>query len=401
MFPFFRNNTSTPTERKSGINKESSTDSRNEVENSFYFSRLFSSPVSQNTNIRSPSSPSHSLRRSTAVHRDIPPSLFNFQSPIHHRHILHSPRSVPSRPRNAIEFLSHSNSSMMERAIRVLESKRQQKRSNEYDDGGDSEGLSLKRYRSNEENNSSPLLDESITVALPQESEEVIPRPKLRPTVSSSTRPSSSKLPDRVSCLSSATLEALAFGVKRRRSDEENIERVDRSSPVRKRYYSVVSMLDDNFVSSTSPPASKRRAMRDCETQTIFQTDNATSTADKVQPKRSPLSIRPAATSSVSRFIAGLEARARANALSRRLAATAASPISIQSPSLEDRHANIRRMFADLTEKAEAGLMNVSSRESAQNKVTESKEASGKYEFYIWIMFWGFNAQRSHLAYLA
>lgn len=243
---------------------------------------------------------------------------------------------------------------MMERALRVLESKRK-KRSNEalLEDELESEHVSLKRYRSNEANNSSPLLARS-TPMLPLD-EEVISRPRLKPSTST-TRPSSSKLPDQVSRLSSAALEAIAFGLKRRRPEEveKEGENVGGKWPTPTR--SVISIIDEDLLPFPPPPAAKRRATRDCETQTVFLVDSTTSTSESLplaHQRRRPASLnRP---TSVARFIAGLEARARANALSRRLAASPAAVLN-QADSLEARHAKIRRMFADLTEKAVVDL---------------------------------------------
>ncbi|CUT98853.1 conserved hypothetical protein [Echinococcus multilocularis] len=353
MFPFSRSNTSTPAGRSSGSIETSSSNTRQKTENSpLYFSRLFSSPSLRNVSALSPSSSPFSFRRNITVRRDLPPSLFNFHSPIRKR-LPQSPQPGPSRPRNAIEFLNRSNSSMMERALRVLESKRQ-KRSNEslLEDESELEHVSLKRHRSNDENNSSPLLARSVPV--PPQDVEVISRPKLKPSTSM-TRPSSSKLPDRVSRLSSATLEAIAFGLKRRRPKEGEDEGGIRQNET-KRCNSVVSILDENFSPFSSPPAAKRPTTRDCETQTVFHVDSATSTNGSLPSPQHR--FRPASSTrstSVLRFVAGLEARARANALSRRLAA---SPVNVltQADSLEARHAKIRRLFADLTEKAEVDL---------------------------------------------
>ncbi|EUB57793.1 hypothetical protein EGR_07361 [Echinococcus granulosus] len=241
----------------------------------------------------------------------------------------------------------------MERALRVLESKRQ-KRSKEslLEDESELEHVSLKRHRSNEENNSSPLLARSVPV--PPQDVEVISRPKLKPSTSM-TRPSSSKLPDHVSRLSSATLEAIAFGLKRRRPKEGEDEGGIRPTET-ERCNSVVSILDENFSPFLSPPAAKRPTTRDCETQTVFHVDSATSTNGSLPSPQHR--FRPASSTrstSVLQFVAGLEARARAIALSRRLAA---SPVNVltQADSLEARHAKIRRLFADLTEKAEVDL---------------------------------------------
>ncbi|VDK40040.1 unnamed protein product [Taenia asiatica] len=354
MFPSSRNNTSTPTGSSSRITETSSSSTRRKTDNSpLYFSRLFSSPGSRNISTPSPSSSLSPFRQNAPSRKDLPPSLFNFHSPVRHR-LPQSPQPSLSRPRNAIEFLNHSNSSMIERALRVLESKRK-KCSNEalVEDELESEHVSLKRYRSTEENNSSPLLARSVTM-LPQDA-EVIPRPKLKPSTSTS-RPSSSKLPDQVSRLPSAALEAIAFGLKRRRLEEEEKEGEDvarkRPTPTQ----SVISIIDENLLPFSPSPAAKRRATRDCETQTVFQVDSATSTSESL-----PLSHqrrRPASSNrstSVTRFIAGLEARARANALSRRFVASPAAVLT-QADSLEARHAKIRRMFAELTEKAVVDL---------------------------------------------
>ncbi|KAL5964111.1 hypothetical protein TSMEX_008158 [Taenia solium] len=354
MFPFSRNNTSTPTGSSSRFIETSSSNTPRKTDNSpLYFSRLFSSPGSRNISTPSPSSSSCPFRRNAPSRKDPPPLLFNFYSPVRHR-LPQSPQPSSLRPRNAIEFLNHSNSSMIERALRVLESKRK-KYPNEalVEDELDSEHVSLKRYRSTEENNSSPLLARSVPM-LPQDA-EVISRPKLKPSTPTS-RPSSSKLPDQVSRLPSAALEAIAFGLKRRRLEEEEKEGEDvarkRPTPTQ----SVISIIDENLLPFSLAPAAKRRATRDCETQTVFQVDSATSTSESL-----PLSHqrrRPASSNrstSVTRFIAGLEARARANALSRRFVASPAGVLT-QSDSLEARHAKIRRMFAELTEKAVVDL---------------------------------------------
>ncbi|KAL5104862.1 hypothetical protein TcWFU_002380 [Taenia crassiceps] len=353
MFPFSQSNASTPTGRGSGFIETSSSSTRQKVENSpLYFSRLFSSPGLRNISTPRPITSSHPFQRNVSACRDLSPSPFNFHSPVRHR-LPQSLQSSLSRPRKAIEFLNHSNSSMMERALRVLESKRK-KRSNEalLEDEPESEYLSLKRYRSNEENNSSPLLSRSVPM-LPQDV-EVISQPKLKPSAST-TRPSSSKLPDQVSRLPSAALEAIAFGLKRRRPEEEEEgEDVGGKRPTPRQ--SVTSIINENLFTFSPPPAAKRRATRDCETQTVFHVDSATSTSEALpmlyQRSRSASLNRP---TSVARFIAGLEARARANALSRRLAASQAVVLT-QADSLEARHAKIRQMFADLTEKAVVNL---------------------------------------------
>ncbi|VDD80296.1 unnamed protein product [Mesocestoides corti] len=330
MHQFSRSETSTPGSKNDSISGRSPNNGYDGIGNSpFYFSRLFSSPISRPTVPASPISPQVSLRRGVAMRQDLPPSLLNFQSPIRRQFKPHQPG--PSRPRHPVEFLAHSSTSMMERALWILESKRKKRSGDsETDDSQEANHDQIKRHKRSDQNDCEPVSPKPE--ATPQQEEAV--RPTLKP-VTTSTRPSSAKLPDHVSRLSSATLEALAFGGKRPRTEDH------------REVAASISSLDDYF-SSPMPPAAKRRDTRDCETQTtVDRTTSPSPPPPRPTPKQPPRVLK---TSSVSRFIAGLEARARANALIRRT--TAPALVLAQSNSLESRHANIRRLFSDLAEKA-------------------------------------------------
>lgn len=382
MFPFRRSATSSPAP-PGGDNANNSTNN----DSSFYFSRIFSPVDAARSSPRLAATPLLQHRQqalSPAPHQfqppylsaqrnrhnhasPVPPSLFNFQPPIRRHEIQQSPQTR-QRPRPPS---TPTASLMMERALRILESKRKRRSSEEdREENNDQEEaeniyesiiISEKRQRGCEsadiepekrqkgqQNNSSPLLVpvsssvSSVTSSLPCQ-----------------IRPSSSKLPDQVSRLSSAALEAIAFGssssMKRKRQNQSDEDAED----------GVVDLFPLPL-----QPAPKRRDVRDSETQTTEKKgeDNggrpvsSSSSASSSTHLQQRLQRQRQKPSSVSRFIAGLEARARANALTRR-SMSSASLLGISTPlpaanamtpmsSLEARHASIRRLFADLAEKA-------------------------------------------------
>lgn len=337
MFPYGRSNLSTPTVRNSRTPRRSVIPIGDEDKPiSPYFSRLFASPSvrSNNSSYFSPSSPSLS-HRSSVFSRELPPSLFNFQSPL--RRPIQLPSQPSPRPRTATEFLRNATSSVIDRAIQKFEYNNRKRPIESLIDGVDenisiSDRFSSKRYHGcYEDNNSS---QNAANYSPPVET--TLPRPRLKPTSSSSLpRPSSAKLPQQVSRLSSAALEAIAFAATKRQRSSENLEESIR--------------VGENDDVSLAPPAAKRRAMRDCETQTVFQVDSATSTRGS-SPEKLP-KRRPPNMTSVNLLFARLEAKARATSSNLRLAALRKIGGGLASSSLEDRQAYIRRIFEEITDK--------------------------------------------------
>ncbi|VDL19996.1 unnamed protein product [Hymenolepis diminuta] len=335
MFPYGRSNLSTPTVRNSGTPRRSVIPIGDEDKStSPYFSRLFASPSvrSNNSSYFSPSSLSH---RSSVFNRELPPSLFNFQSPP--RRPIQSPLQPSPRPKTATEFLRNATSSVIERAIQKFEYNNRKRPIEPLTDGVDenvsiSDRFSSKRYHGFSEDNNS-----SQNAANYSPIETTLPRPRLKPTSSSSLpRPSSAKLPQQVSRLSSAALEAIAFAAAKRQRPSDNLEK----DSIR---------VGENDDVSLAPPAAKRRAMRDCETQTVFQVDSATSTRES-SPEKLP-KRRPPNMTSVNQLFARLEAKARATSSNLRLAALRKIGGGLASSSLEDRQAYIRRIFEEITDK--------------------------------------------------
>nr|VZI34760.1 unnamed protein product [Spirometra erinaceieuropaei] len=342
-----------------------------------------------------------------------PPSLFNFKSPV--RSPICSPAnrgfrvgsstSTHSRlgflPR--VTDLTMEPTSMMERALRILESKKRPL--NALSDETENlplpaDGLATSKRRcaststsTVQQNNShqtglpdvanlgvngtpeyfkcTSLVDmkrasrrssgsNSDLTSEPGPPDVVVSTRRNRPIV----KPlSSSILPNRVSCLPSAELEALAFGSRKRPRAE---------SPHNSTTSAATELLDSILGTNTASPAAPaaKRITREIPTQTedgcpsqpqltsvavsaVASPTNATGTS--FSP---PIAIQPLRhVSSVSKFIAGLEARARASSLARsrnRQARSLAGQIetsgSPMSSSLEARHDRIRKLFASLAE---------------------------------------------------
>lgn len=348
MFPYGRSSASTPKERHSGSPKrpEGPVGDKDKPIHP-YFSRLFASPSARSNNFSffSYQSSSNTSRSDNRVYRELPPSLFNFQSPFR-RPIQSLAQTGSSRPRTATEFLKNATSTIFERALQKFESANRKRPCEALDDEVSvTDRLYLKRYRGHDENNSSQMSSQNaksspVSMTSQRESEIVLPRLKLKPT-SSTSRPSSAKLPQQVSRLSSATLEAIAFATKRQRSSEA----FDNDSQDRNNFMTP----DDNLL---APPSAKKRVTRDCETQTVLQVDSSTCTRESSPsisdhlPRR-----RPPNMTSVSQLFARLEAKARATSSNLRLAALRKIGSGLRSSSLEDRQAHIRRIFEELTDK--------------------------------------------------
>ncbi|VDL98539.1 unnamed protein product [Schistocephalus solidus] len=339
-----------------------------------------------------------------------PPSLFNFKSPM--RNPIRSPAnrslrvggpSTPSRlgylPR--VTDLPLEPTSMMERALRILESKKRPL--NALSDETENlpltpDGLATAKRRCASVSTSTVQQNNSHQTALPDvanlgvngtpeyfkctslvdikrtsrrssDNHSDLASEPGRPDVVVSTqrnRPvgkplTSSVLPNRVSCLPSAELEALAFG-SRKRPRAESPHTSSTSSAAAELLDSILGTT----VASPAAPAAKR-VTREIPTQTenaspsvavsaVTTTAAAATTAStSFSP---PTTVQPLRhVSSVSKFIAGLEARARASALarsrSRQMRSFAGQIETLGSPasySLEARHDRIRKLFASLAE---------------------------------------------------
>ncbi|BHF76780.1 hypothetical protein SprV_0501987900 [Sparganum proliferum] len=343
-----------------------------------------------------------------------PPSLFNFKSPV--RSPICSPAnrglrvgsstSTHSRlgylPR--VTDLTMEPTSMMERALRILESKKRPL--NSLSDETENlplpaDGLATSKRRCASTSTSTVQQNNSHQTGLPDVanlgvngtpeyfkctslvdmkrasrrssgSHSDLASEPGRPDVVVSTRRnrpivkplSSSILPNRVSCLPSAELEALAFGSRKR----PRAESPHSSSTTSAATELLDSILGTNTASPAAPAA--KRITREIPTQTedgsasqpqltsvavSAVTTPSIATGTSLSP---PIAIQPLRhVSSVSKFIAGLEARARASALARsrsRQARSLAGQVetsgSPMSSSLEARHDRIRKLFASLAE---------------------------------------------------
>ncbi|BHF76800.1 hypothetical protein SprV_0501989900 [Sparganum proliferum] len=345
-----------------------------------------------------------------------PPSLFNFKSPV--RSPICSPAnrglrvgsstSTHSRlgylPR--VTDLTMEPTSMMERALRILESKKRPL--NSLSDETENlplpaDGLATSKRRCASTSTSTVQQNNSHQTGLPDVanlgvngtpeyfkctslvdmkrasrrssgSHSDLASEPGRPDVVVSTRRnrpivkplSSSILPNRVSCLPSAELEALAFGSRKRpRAESPHSSSTTTSA--------ATELLDSILGTNTASPAAPaaKRITREIPTQTedgsasqpqltsvavSAVTTPSIATGTSFSPP--PIAIQPLRhVSSVSKFIAGLEARARASALARsrsRQARSLAGQIdtsgSPMSSSLEARHDRIRKLFASLAE---------------------------------------------------
>ncbi|KAL7057819.1 hypothetical protein AAHC03_016458 [Spirometra sp. Aus1] len=342
-----------------------------------------------------------------------PPSLFNFKSPV--RSPICSPANRAFRAGSStsthsrlgylprVTDLTMEPTSMMERALRILESKKRPL--NALSDETENlplpaDGLATSKRRCASTSTSTVQQNNSHQTGLPDVanlgvngtpeyfkctslvdmkrasrrssgSHSDLASEPGRPDVVVSTRRnrpivkplSSSVLPNRVSCLPSAELEALAFGSRKRPRAE---------SPHNSTTSAATELLDSILGTNTASPAAPaaKRITREIPTQTedgcpsqpqltsvavsaVASPTNATGTS--FSP---PIAIQPLRhVSSVSKFIAGLEARARASALARsrnRQARSLAGQIetsgSPMSSSLEARHDRIRKLFASLAE---------------------------------------------------
>lgn len=154
-------------------------------------------------------------------------------------------------------------------------------------------------------------------------------------------------------------------------------------------------LLDDldSSAHSAASPVSKRAALRDIQTQTSSSA-GVVEQQQFVRPKEVPQQQpKPSMkhTNSVMQFIAGLEARARVNALMRsayrrsksvldfNAGAAMASGGAGGATSLEARHASIRQLFANLASSS-AEVRPLSEISTASSPTTASTSSSSKFD---------------------